>query len=58
MSEDIKKVPEELNDDDLGFVAGGKYSFKEWKAMTSEERAAATIRSQEARIRKQPCELD
>lgn len=42
MSE-IKKnnVPEEIMDDELDLVAGGRYTDAEWNAMTEAERIAA-----------------
>lgn len=58
MSEDIKKVPEELTDEDVESVAGGAYTSEEWKAMTKEERKAAQARSVAAWEKKLPCELD
>lgn len=58
MAEDIKKTPEEINEDDLEFVAGGAYTYEEWKAMTQEERKAAQARSQREKSMNRPCELD
>lgn len=58
MSEDIKKVPDEVKDEDLEFVAGGAYTYEQWKALTDEQKLAAQARSQAAKGQKKPCELD
>lgn len=59
MSE-IKKnnVPQEINEEELDFVAGGAYTLEEWKALTPEERVAAQQRSRIARYQGRECELD
>lgn len=48
----------ELTEDMLDEVAGGRYTYDEWKAMSTEEREAAHLRSIMARATGQPCELD
>jgi len=58
MEEKKINVPAEINDDELDLVAGGAYTYDEWKAMSEEERRAAQLRSIEARKAGKPCELD
>lgn len=42
MSEEKKNMKiEEISEEELEFVAGGKYTEEEWNAMTKEEREAA-----------------
>ncbi|MBQ7203252.1 MAG: hypothetical protein IJS03_04445 [Eubacterium sp.] len=48
----------ELTDDMLEAIAGGRYSYEEWKNMTTEERQAAQLASIMARMNNQPCALD
>lgn len=48
----------ELTEDMLDAIAGGRYSYEEWKAMTTEERQAAQLASIMARAQNQPCALD
>ena len=48
----------ELTDEMLDAIAGGRYSYEEWKNMTTEERQAAQLASIMARINHAPCALD
>ena len=48
----------EIDDFQLELVAGGVYTYEEWKAMTTEERMEATNRSEYARSQGKYCELD
>lgn len=48
----------ELTEDMLDAIAGGRYTYEEWKAMTDDERAAAQLASIMARAQNQPCALD
>ena len=60
--DEIKKYADEngveLTEDMLDAIAGGRYSYEEWKAMTKEEREAAQLASIMARAQGQPCALD
>ncbi len=48
----------ELTEEMLDAIAGGRYSYEEWKAMTTEERQAAQLASIMARAQSKPCALD
>lgn len=48
----------ELTDDMLEAIAGGRYSYEEWKNMTPDERIAAQLASIMARVNNAPCALD
>ncbi len=41
MAEDIKKNPNEITDEELSQVAGGKYTEAEWAKMTDIEKRDA-----------------
>ena len=60
--DEIKKVAEEngieLTEEMLDAVAGGRYTYEEWDAMTDDERIAAQMASIMARAQGQPCALD
>lgn len=60
--EEIKKIAAEdgveLTEEMLEAIAGGKYTYEEWKAMTDEERIAAFAESTANRAIGQPCKLD
>lgn len=53
-----EKIMAELNDEDLDYVAGGKYSYDEWKAMSTEERRQAQLDSLNNRKQGLPCALE
>ena len=48
----------ELTEDMLDAIAGGRYTYEEWKNMTTDERKAAQLASIMARINNAPCALD
>lgn len=48
----------ELTDEMVEAIAGGRYSYEEWKNMTTEERQAAQLASIMARLNNAPCALD
>lgn len=60
--DEMKKYAEEngieLTEEMLDAIAGGRYSYEEWKNMTKEEREAAQLASIMARAQGQPCALD
>lgn len=41
MDKKVNENVQEIKDDELDFVAGGKYSEAEWSAMSEAERVAA-----------------
>lgn len=60
--DEIKKVADEngieLTEEMLDAIAGGRYTYEEWKNMTDDERIAAQLASVMARAQQQPCALD
>lgn len=60
--EEIKKIAAEdgveLTEEMLEAIAGGRYTYEEWKAMSTEERQAAQLDSVMKRAQQLPCALD
>ena len=48
----------ELTDDMLDAISGGRYTYEEWKAMTTLDRLNAMNRSDFHRSQNEPCEPD